>query len=111
MWNFLQKYIYSKKEFEARFAIVIILDFFIEDEYIDKVLQILQKVKSNDYYAKMAVAWAYSICFIKFFGKTKYIFENMKEKDKFIYNKSIQKSLESYRLTNDQKQVLRKIKI
>ena len=111
MWNFLLQYIYSKKEFEARFAIVVILNFFIEDEYIDKVLQILQKVNNDGYYAKMAIAWAYSLCFIKFFDKTKNIFENMKYKDKFVYNKSIQKSIESYRLTENQKQILRKMKI
>lgn len=111
MWEFLLKYIYSKQEFEVRFAVVMILDFYIEDEYIDMVLEILQKVKHEGYYAKMAVAWAYSICFIKFFEKTRQIFINMQEKDKFTYNKSLQKATESYRLTDEQKQILRKMKI
>ena len=111
MWDFLLKYIYSSKEFEVRFAVVTILDFFIEEEYIDEILKILQKVKQDGYYAKMAIAWCYSICFIKFYEKTKSCFEQMKEKDKFIYNKSIQKAIESYRLTKEQKEVLRKMKI
>jgi len=111
MWDFILKYIYSTKEFEVRFAVVMILDFYIEEEYIKDVLDILQKVKHEGYYAKMAVAWAYSICFIKFFNETKEIFNNMKIKDKFIYNKSIQKALESYRLLDNQKQILRKMKI
>lgn len=111
MWDFLLKYVNSTKEFEVRFAIVMILDFFIEEEYIDKVLEILQKVKQQDYYAKMAISWCYSICFIKFYEKTKLYFEQMNEKDKFIYNKSIQKAIESYRLTQKQKEELRKMKI
>ena len=86
------------------------IKYYIE-EYIKDVLDILQKVKHEGYYAKMAVAWAYSICFIKFFNETKEIFNNMKIKDKFIYNKSIQKALESYRLLDNQKQILRKMKI
>lgn len=111
MWDFILRYINSIQEFEVRFAVVMILDFYIEEEYIKDVLGILQKVKHEGYYAKMAVAWAYSICFVKFFDETKKVFNNMKIKDKFIYNKSIQKALESYRLSDEQKQVLRKMKI
>lgn len=113
MWQFLQKYLKSKKEFEIRFAVVIILDYYINDEYIDKVLKILKNIKHEGYYAKMAIAWAYSYCFINFFEKTKSEFEHMNKNnvDKFIYNKSIQKSLESYRLTENQKNVLKSMKI
>lgn len=111
MWEFILKYINSIEEFEVRFAVVMILNFYIEEEYITEVLEILQKIRHEGYYAKMAVAWAYSICFVKFFDQTKQVFNNMKIKDKFIYNKSIQKALESYRLIDEQKQELRKMKI
>lgn len=121
MWNFLQKYLKSKKEYEIRFAVVMILQYFIDEKYIDKVLKILSKIKNKNYYAQMAIAWAYSICFIKFYDKTKKFFEEeliKKENNKFttkidnfIYNKSIQKAIESYRLTKVQKDELRKIKI
>ena len=71
----------------------------------------------------MAVAWAYSICFVKFYDKTKEHFEkdlakNSKQNndrqikiDKFTYNKSIQKAIESYRLSKEQKDELRNLKI
>lgn len=113
MWLFLQNYINSKKEFEVRFAVVTILDFYIDEQYIDRVLELLKTVKHEGYYAKMAVAWAYSFCFIKFFEKTKNEFESFDKNniDKFIYNKSIQKSIESYRLTNEQKNILKSMKI
>ncbi len=113
MWLFLQNYINSKKEFEVRFAVVTILDFYIDEQYIDRVLELLKTVKHEGYYAKMAVAWAYSFCFIKFFEKTKNEFESFDKNniDKFIYNKSIQKSIESYRLTREQKNILKSMKI
>lgn len=111
MFEFLLKYVYSQKEFETRFAVVIMLDYYIEEKYIDKVLEILRKIKNDKYYAKMAIAWCYSICFIKFFNKTKKEFENLKNIDKFTYNKAIQKSLESYRLTKEQKDILKSMKI
>ena len=113
MWDFLMEYIYSQKEFEVRFAVVIILDYYIEEEYIEIVLNILKTVKHDGYYAKMAVAWAYSLCFIKFFDKTKKEFQNIKNEnpDKFVYNKSIQKAIESYRISKENKNILRKMKI
>lgn len=138
MWKFLQKYLNSKKEYEIRFAVVMILEYYIDSKYIDKVLNILSKIKHQGYYAQMAVAWAYSVCFIKFFDKTKSFFkEKLIEESKdnkiksnlnnddfinrpkeltvkintFTYNKSIQKAIESYRLTKEQKDELRKMKI
>ena len=121
MWDFLQKYLKSKKEYEIRFAVVMILDYYIDPKYIDKVLKLLSKIKHEGYYAQMAVAWAYSVCFIKFYDKTKKFFEEeliKKENNKFTikidnftYNKSIQKAIESYRLTKEQKDELRKLKI
>ena len=113
MWKFLQKYLKSKKEYEIRFAVVMILQYYIDANYIDKVLNILSKINHKGYYAQMAVAWAYSICFVKFYDKTKKYFENIiiKSKiDSFTYNKSIQKAIESYRLTKEQKDELRNMK-
>ena len=123
MWEFIQKYLKSEKEFEVRFAVDIILQYYIDANYIDKVLKILSKINHKGYYAQMAVAWAYSICFVKFYDKTKEHFEkdlakNSKQNNdrqikinKFTYNKSIQKAIESYRLSKEQKDELRNLKI
>ena len=125
MWNFLQKYLKSSKEYEIRFAVVMVLQYYINESYVDSVLKMLSKIKNEGYYAQMAVAWAYSMCFIKFYDKTKEFFvknlsvEFNKDKDNliytkidnFIYNKSIQKALESYKLTKQQKEELKKLKI
>ena len=60
----------SSKEFYLRFAIVMILDFYIKEEYLDKDLEIFNNIKSDKYYVQMAVAWAISICLIKYYDRT-----------------------------------------
>ena len=111
IWGFISKYLESEKEFELRFAIVIILDYYINEEYIDKVLKVLNSIHSDKYYVQMAVAWAISICLIKFYDKTvSYLQDENCFLDKFTYNKSIQKAIESYRITNEQKVFLRSLK-
>ena len=109
MWNFIQKHLKSDKEFEIRFAIVMILDYYIEEEYLKENFEIFEKITHEGYYVKMAIAWAISVCLIKFYDETiKYLQDcNL---DNWTYNKAIQKALESYRITNEQKEFLRKMK-
>lgn len=109
MWEFIQKYLKSDKEFEIRFAIVMILDYYIEEEYLQKNFEIFEKIKHDGYYVKMAVSWAISICLIKFYDRTINYLQSC-NLDNWTYNKSIQKAIESYRITNEQKEYLRKIK-
>ncbi len=109
MWFFLQNYLKSDKEFEIRFAIVMILDFYIEDEYIEKNFKIFDNISSQDYYVQMALAWAISICLIKFYDKTVEYLKNA-NLDNFTYNKALQKARESYRITQKQKEELKKMK-
>lgn len=109
MWNFLNKYLNSKQEFEIRFAVVMILDYYLNDEYIDRVLVILNNIKHEGYYVKMAVAWAISIAFIKQEEKTMKLLKNNKLDD-FTYNKSLQKITESYRIDEQTKKVIRSMK-
>lgn len=111
MWQFIQKYTKSNKEFEVRFAIVMILDYYIEDEYLEKDLKIFNENKNNKYYVQMAVAWAISLCIIKYYDRTVEFLKGDKCKlDKFTFNKSIQKAIESYRLSSEEKEVLRNLK-
>ena len=109
MWNFIDKYLNSKKEFEIRFGVVMLLDYYIDEVYIDEVLQKIDQIESDGYYVKMAVAWAVSICLIKFYDKTLKYLTSCKLDD-FTYNKSLQKARESYRITDAQKEHLQRLK-
>ena len=109
VWNFLKEHLKSNKEFELRFALVMILDFYIDEKYIDEVLEIIDSIKSDEYYVQMAAAWALSVCVVKFYEKTLEYLKNSSI-DKFTFNKAIQKSIESYRITEGQKEILKKMK-
>ena len=109
VWDLLKKYIESDKEFEVRFAVVMILDYFIDEEYIKKDFDIFNSIKCDKYYVKMAIAWAISVCFIKFYEETLEFFKTT-QIDDFTFNKSIQKAIESYRISDEQKQFLRGMK-
>lgn len=109
MWQFLEKYLKSENEFELRFAIVMLLDYYITDEYIDKVLKILNNIKHEGYYVKMAVAWAVQVAFVKYPEKTMKLLEN-NNIDKWTYNKALQKIIESYRVNDEMKKIIRNMK-
>lgn len=109
VWDFIQIYFNSNKEFELRFGIVMLLDFYITDEYIDKVIQILDGIKHEGYYVKMAIAWTISVAYVKFPNKImNYLKDN--NLDDFTYNKALQKIIESYRVTEEDKKSIRKMK-
>ncbi len=109
VWDFLQPYLSSDKEYEIRFGVVMLLNFYIEEEYIGQVLQRLDNVKHEGYYVKMAVAWAISNCYVKLPEPTmNYLTNN--SLDDFTYNKALQKITESFRVDQDTKQIIRSMK-
>ena len=110
VWDFIMPYLKSNKEFEVRFAIIMMLDYYITDQYVDEVIECLDKVDNEGYYAKMAVAWTLAEIGIKYYDKLiKYLKGNNKL-DTFTYNKTLQKLRESYRISSEQKEELKKMK-
>lgn len=109
VWDFLKTYLNSEREYELRFAVVMLLDYYIEKDYIDRVLIELDKIDSEAYYVKMAVAWAISTCYIKFPERT-LIYLNDNRLDDFTYNKAIQKIVESRRIDLESKIRMKELK-
>ena len=111
MWEYLQKYLTSGKEYSVRFAVVMCINYYITPEYVDTLLKIFDEIQQEAYYVKMAVAWALSICFVKFWDKTvAYMEWEENHLDDFTYKKALQKGRESYCLTAEQKQYLKELK-
>lgn len=109
VWDFLMPYLNSSEEYEVRFGIVMLLNYFVEKEYIVMVLRLFNFIKHDGYYVKMALAWAISICYINYPDRTMG-FLNNNELDSFTYNKSIQKIIESSRIDQETKDELRQMK-
>ncbi len=110
VWDFIQSYFDSKQEYEIRFAYVMLLNYFLTDEYIDNVLNIVDRFKDDRYYAKMAVAWLVSICYVKYPDKTEKYLKQSKL-DSWTFNKSIQKICESLKVDKQTKERLKKLKV
>ncbi len=108
-WDFILPYLKSGEEFNIRFAVIMMLAYFINDSYIDQVLLNLNNVQHEGYYVKMGVAWAISVCFVKYPEKTMAYLESC-SLDDFTFNKSLQKILESYRVDPESKAVIRSMK-
>lgn len=109
VWNWLLPYFQSKKEFEIRFAIVMLLNYFIEKKYLQNIFQLLDDIKHDGYYAKMAVAWAISSAYGRFPNETlKFLQSN--SLDDFTYNKALQKIMESRLVSKEEKEAIRKMK-
>lgn len=109
VWEYLKKYLNSNKEFELRFAIIMLMDYYLTEEYIDEVLKIYDNIHHDGYYVKMGVAWALSVCYVKFPERTMKFLKN-NNLDDFTYNKALQKMIESYRVDEKTKQLFRKMK-
>lgn len=109
MYEYLQKYLASDDEYQIRFGIVMLLDYYINEEYLERIFMHADTISHDGYYVKMAAAWMLSVCFVKFYDETK---AYMKESvlDDFTYNKALQKARESYRLTPEQKAELNEMK-
>ena len=109
MYEFLQPYLLSEEEYERRFALVILMQHYLVDEWIDRVIAVYGSVRLEDYYVKMAVAWGLSVCFVKYREKTLAFFQET-DMDAWTYNKALQKTRESYRVTPEDKEMLKGMK-
>lgn len=109
-FSFVKKCLKSKSTYRVRFGFVCMLRYFVNDEYIDRCNEIALNYKSDEYYINMAIAWYFSYALIYEYDKTIGIFEN-KLLDKWVHNKSIQKAIESYRISNDKKEYLKRLRI
>ena len=87
----------------------LVLIYFLNDKYIDRVFEIYNNIKLDKYYVKMAIAWAISVAFVKYEEKTREFLQN-NTLDKFTFNKSLQKIIESNRVSKEVKDEMRQMK-
>ena len=108
-FKFIEKLTKSKEEFESRVGYIMLLDYYIQEEYLEKIFKIMDSNKNTTYYNEMAMAWLLSEMLVKCYDKTvEYL--KVSKLDKFTFNKGIQKARESYRITKEQKEFLNGMK-
>lgn len=124
VWEFLMKYRDSRKEYEVRVVAVMVMSHFLVPEYINEALTVLGRLYTKEYYASMAVAWAFATAWAKFPEETKAYLgvgdikngpgNDMEEGgkrecplDEETYLRMLQKGIESFRIGDEDKEWMR----
>lgn len=108
VFNEIKNYLNSDNPWINRFGYVMLLEYFIEEKYIEEIFELCENYKDH-YYVKMAIAWLISECYIKHKGRT-LTFLKKNKLDTWTHNKTIQKIIESLRVTKEDKVLLRSLK-
>lgn len=66
VYSFISRYLHSDKEYEVRFATIMLLSYYVTDQYVKDILRIIPTITHDGYYAKMAVAWLIQTAFAKY---------------------------------------------
>ena len=109
VWDFFAPCLQSQQEFEVRFAVVQLMDYFWRAEWIDRSLAAYRTVQHQGYYVTMALAWGLSVFFVKQRAKTLPLLEQGVF-PAAVHNKAIQKCRESYRVSAEDKAYLNTLK-
>ena len=103
---------WSKSEhiYTVRFAIVTLMKFFMNERLDEKHLNLILSIKSDEYYINMAIAWYLATALASRWDLVIPYIEKQNF-SKWVHNKAIQKAVESYRITKEQKEYLKTFKI
>lgn len=99
----------SDQVYTCRFGLEMLMTHFLDEDYRAEYLEIAAGVHSEEYYVNMMIAWFFATALAKQWDTTiPYITEN--RLSEWVHNKTIQKSRESYRITDEQKKYLKGLK-
>ena len=105
----IKRWLNSKDTYTIRFAVNCLMNYFLEEDFKSEYLQWVKNIESDEYYINMVRAWYFATALAKQYEATVKILEN-NALDKWTHNKTIQKAIESYRITSEQKEYLRTLK-
>ena len=108
--KYIKVWIKSKKTYTIRFGIGMLMEYFLDENFNKTYLELVSKIRSNEYYVNMMIAWFFATALAKQYEETIKYIEN-KKLDIWVHNKTIQKAIESYRIRESQKEYLKTLKI
>ena len=107
--SYFRSLIDSGQEYRMRVSVVFRMSHFIDDQHVDGLLADIESYRNEGNYYKMGAAWAASFCYIAYPEKTMAVLKARKMDD-WVYRKTIQKICESYRVSDEDKAVLRSMR-
>ena len=100
----------SKHTYTKRFGIGTLMRYFLDEAFLPEYLEWVASIKSDEYYIRMMQAWFFATALAKQWDATlPYIEQHRLEKD--THNKTIQKAVESFRITDEQKALLKTLRV
>lgn len=108
-FEYLNNYLDSDDVWKIRVALILMLNYYLESQYIDTVFERCDRIKNDYYYVNMAQAWLIATAFLKCEDKTRAYLQNNTLR-KFTFNKAIQKCVESRKIDSDTKEYLKSLK-
>ena len=100
----------SKETYEIRFGIRMLMCFFLDEDFDPKYLKMVSKIRSEEYYVNMMIAWYLATALAKQYDATVSLIE-AKTLSPWVQNKTIQKAVESFRVSDERKTYLRTLKV
>jgi 3-methyladenine DNA glycosylase AlkD len=110
LFNRVKVWIASDEPYTIRFGVGMLMEHFLDDDFDAKYPAMVAKLRSDEYYVNMMIAWYFATALAKQYDSILPYIEK-KKLDKWTHNKAIQKSVESYRITDEQKAYLKTLKI
>ena len=86
------------------------MSLYLDKDFDNKYVELVGNVKSEEYYVNMMIAWYFATALAKQYDSVISVLENNKL-DKWVHNKTIQKAVESYRVTDEHKEYLRSLRV
>ena len=105
----IEKWIKSNHTYTVRFAIEMLMTHFLDDDFDERYLDMVANVKSDEYYINMMIAWFFATALAKQYEYA-IIYVEKNILPVWVHNKTIQKAIESYRISDDKKRFLRTLK-
>lgn len=100
----------SEETYTVRYGLNMLMRFFLDDKFKAEYLELASSVKSSEYYVNMMIAWLFATALAKQYEATLPYIEKRKL-DSWTHNKTIQKAVESYRVTDEHKAYLKTLKV
>ena len=105
----VKEWIASEKTYTIRYGIDLLMALYLDEDFQPEYLELAASVVSEEYYVKMVIAWYFATALAKQWDSTIPYIEQRRLSDG-VHRKTIQKAVESYRITKEQKDYLRTLK-
>jgi len=106
----LQKWIRSDKAFTQRVGMLLLMKYFLDDDFKMEYLELPASIRSDEYYVNMMIAWLFAEALAKQWDSAITFIQERKLAE-WTHNKSIQKACESFRVSPEHKEYLRTLKV